>query len=183
MNTRSRSVRPGAPPNTSRDRRVRPRGAPLRAAGGHTLLELLAALLIVACLATLATASYAHFTVAARRFDARAALTGLAAAQERHFLRYSSYAERLAPGAGAAELAADDADVEGMLPSPAVSPQSHYSLAIGEAVGTDYRLEARPRGAQARDTECALFVLDRSGLRTARDASGRDTTRRCWAGA
>lgn len=152
---------------------------------GHTLLELLAALVIVACLVSLATASYAHFTVAARRFDARAALVALAAAQERHFLRHASYAGQLATtdaGTGSAG-ASDDSNTPDVLPSPAISPQAHYSLAI-EAVGaTAYRLEARPRGAQARDTECAVFVLERSGLRTARSASGADTTRRCWAGA
>lgn len=152
---------------------------------GHTLLELLTTLAIVACLATLATASYTHFTVAARRFDARAALAGLAAAQERHFLRYSSYASRLAyAGESAVTLGGRDAaDVPGVLPWSDVSPQAHYTLAIGEAAGTDYRLEARPRGAQARDSECAVFVLERSGLRSARNASGEDTTRRCWAGA
>mgnify|MGYP002780976976 CR=1 FL=1 len=152
---------------------------------GHTLLELLAALAIVACLVTLATASYAHFTVAARRFDARAALVALAAAQERHFLRHASYAGRLAPAAvGAGDAGADDGSGgPDVLSSPAISPQAHYSLMIGAAADAEYRLEARPRGAQARDTECAVFVLERSGLREARSASGEDTTRRCWAGA
>lgn len=156
-------------------------------ARGHTLLELLAALAIVASLATLATASYVHFTVAARRFDARAALTGLAAAQERHFLRHSSYADRFAstdPRGGAGGLAvSDERDAPGALPASDVSPQAYYALVIGDVAGTDYRLEARPRGAQARDRECAVFVLERSGLRYARDAAGEDTTRRCWAGA
>jgi type IV pilus assembly protein PilE len=156
-------------------------------ARGHTLLELLAALAIVASLATLATASYAHFTVAARRFDARAALAGLAAAQERHFLRYSSYAHRFTsadPRGSAGGLGVpDEPDVPGALPASDLSPQAYYALAIGDVAGTDYRLEARPRGAQARDRECAVFVLERSGLRYARDAAGEDTTRRCWAGA
>lgn len=158
--------------------------APVR---GHTLLELLAALAIVACLATLATASYGHFTIVARRFDARAALAGLAAAQERHFLRYASYAHRLASAAAGPDGAdlggLADANLPGVLPWSAISPQEHYTLAIGDAGDADYRLEARPRGAQARDRECAVFVLERSGLRYARNASGDDTTRRCWAGA
>ena len=121
----------------------------------------------------------------ARRFDARAALVALASAQERHFLRYTRYADRLAPETTAAgpRGGGGDADVEGTLTSPAVSPQAHYALAIGAVADEDYRLEARPRGVQARDTECVLFVLERSGLRSARDAAGRDTTRRCWAGA
>jgi type IV pilus assembly protein PilE len=156
-------------------------------ARGHTLLELLVALAIVASLAALATASYAHFTVAARRFDARAALAGLAAAQERHFLRHASYANRFAstdPRGGAGGLGVtDEPDAPGVLPASDVSPQAYYALAIGDVAGTDYRLEARPRGAQARDRECAVFVLERSGLRYARDAAGDDTTRRCWTGA
>jgi type IV pilus assembly protein PilE len=163
------------------------RPAPRASARGHTLLELLAALAIVTSLATLATASYAHFTVAARRFDARAALAGLAAAQERHFLRYSSYADHFAstgPRDASGGLGVPgEPDSPGALPASDLSPQAYYDLAIGGVAGTEYRLEARPRGAQARDRECAVFVLERSGLRYARDAAGEDTTRRCWAGA
>jgi type IV pilus assembly protein PilE len=157
-----------------------------RAARGHTLLELLAALAIVACLAALASASYTHFLVAARRFDARAALTGLAAAQERHFLRHSSYATRLAAAGedtSGGGPGSDGEEAPDALAGWHQSPQAHYRLAIGGADADDYRLEARPRGAQSRDRECAVFVLERSGLRSARSTSGADTTRRCWAGA
>lgn len=157
---------------------------------GHTLLEVLVALAVVACLATLATASYTHFVVAARRFDARAALLALAAAQERHFLRHAEYAARLAPTRGAPAGTpgepAPEAPTEpppGTLRWPDVSPQSYYAVAIATAENGGYRLEARPRGAQAGDRECAVFVLDGTGLRGARSAAGADTTRRCWSGA
>lgn len=144
---------------------------------GHTLLELLVAMAIVATLASLATASYSHFVVTSRRFDARAALGAVAAAQERHYLRHSAYAARFAPPAAAADVP------PGTLPMLDLSPQEHYALALVVDAPQGYRVEARPRGSQARDRECALFVLESTGMRSARDASGTDTTRRCWAGA
>ncbi len=146
----------------------------------HTLVELLVALAIVGILGALANASYVHFVLAARRFDARAALAAVAASQERHRLRHATYAARLSvapPGVPPA------AEVPGTLPLGPFSPDEHYVVTIAGADVDGYTLEARPRGGQRRDRDCALFVLESGGLRRAESASGADTTRRCWSGA
>jgi type IV pilus assembly protein PilE len=153
---------------------------------GHTLLELLIATLIAALLAALATAGYTRFVDASRRADGRAALLALAAAQERHFLRHATYAERLAPPAEGASLpgapAAAPPDNPAEVAWPDVSPQGHYRLGIASGGVNGYRLTATPQGVQARDEPCVLLLLDGTGHREARDADGSDATRRCWTG-
>jgi type IV pilus assembly protein PilE len=157
---------------------------------GHTLIEVLAALAIVAILAALAQASHAHFVLAARRVEARAALTAVAAAQERHYLRHARYAERIDDHAeGDAGSPAVPGDVNRSSDDPtrlAFSTRvatAHYRLEIAAADAEGYRLEARPVGAQQRDLDCALFVFEATGRRWASDARGAVATRRCWGAA
>ncbi len=155
---------------------------------GHTVLEVLVALAIVATLAALAQASHAHFVLAARRVEARAALTAVAAAQERHYLRHARYAERLqerpdeyaiGPANGGDRGDADDPTT---LAFHAPTVTEHYRIEIAAADADGYRIEARPVGTQRRDRDCALFVFDATGRRWAADAAGTSATRRCWAG-
>jgi type IV pilus assembly protein PilE len=157
---------------------------------GHTLLEVLAALAIVAILAALAQASYAHFALAARRVEARAALTAVAAAQERHYLRHARYAERIDGSAdGDGGSPALPGTTNGSSEDPATlafsvrAATGHYRLEIAAADAEGYRLEARPVGAQRRDLDCALFVVEATGRRWAADARGAAATQRCWGGA
>lgn len=152
------------------------------AAFGHSLLELLVALSIVALLAALAQASYSRFVLGARRLDARTALADVAAAQERHYLRYARYAERLLDAPPPATTARALGPDEFTLPLAEISPQAWYRIAVVAADDEGYRLEARPQGLQGEDRECALFVLEATGRRSARNASGGDSSRRCWAG-
>lgn len=164
--TRSRSMRRPRPP-----------------ARGHTLLELLVALAIVATLTVLAQASYSRFVLGARRLDARLALADVAAAQERHYLRYARYAEQLLDDASRVSTVRPLGPDDTTLPVAGTSPQSYYRIAIVAADEEGYRLEARPLGGQMQDRVCALFVLEATGRRTAQDSSGADSSRRCWSGA
>jgi type IV pilus assembly protein PilE len=143
------------------------------------LLELLIAMAIAALLSALASSAYGRFVDASRRADGRAALLALAAAQERHLLAHATYAERLvAPGSAPDPESADGS----ALPWPDVSLQQHYAVTIARGDVEGYRLEARPRGVQARDRGCVLLALEGTGRREARDESGADVTRRCWGG-
>jgi type IV pilus assembly protein PilE len=149
---------------------------------GHTLLEILVALAIVAALASIAQASYTQFVVGARRLDAREALSTLAAAQERHYLRHARYAVRLLGDASAGPQTRTPGPDEATLPLPDTSAQRFYRIAIVAADDESYRLEARPQGSQLRDRDCAVFTIEATGRRSAHDASGADSTRRCWSG-
>ena len=150
-----------------------------------TLVEVLAALAIVAVLASLAVASHERFLLAARRLDARAALVALAAAQERHRLAHGRYADRLAPANPARAAAGvprtgDGGATPAALAYDATSPEGWYELRIAAVDDDGYRLEARARGAQRRDRDCASLTLDGTGGRAGFDAEGRENTARCW---
>lgn len=146
------------------------RAATLRAV---TLIELLAALVVVAILAAIAVPSYRSYVIRSQRTDAMAALLRIQAAQEKFFLQHHRYARALAPP-----------PPEG-LGFPEVSENGHYALALETppdanplafvAVATP-----QPGGGSADDARCRRFSIDQNGLRRALDAAGEDRTAECW---
>lgn len=161
--------------------RLRAVRARLRA---FTLLEILATLAIVAILATLAVGSHGRFLLTARRYDARAALVALAAAQERHRLAHGRYAAAFAnprnPASGGADNPSTRESTDDSLSFAATSPEGWYELRILAGDEQRYALEARARGAQRRDGACARFTLDDTGGRGAYAVEGTETTADCW---
>lgn len=139
-----------------------------------TLLELLAALVIVAVLAAIAYPSYRQHLLRAHRLEAIEALLLVAAAQESFHLRQGRYALRFAEGVDA------DADLLS-LPVAPLTQGGRYRLGL-DATGARYVAEARPvpGAGQEADTRCARFALDASGRRSAFDSAGRDATTQCW---
>lgn len=136
---------------------------------GYTLLELLVVLSIATTLAVLGLSGYDRSIAAAHRAEARAALLALASAQERHYLDHSRYAARLGGGDDDEALAFDPETASGW-----------YAVSILAGDRAEFRAEARAQGTQRRDHGCAVFVLESSGRREARDADGADATARCW---
>jgi type IV pilus assembly protein PilE len=152
---------------------------------GFTLVELVVALSIAAIVTVLATSGYERTVRKARRLDARAALAAVASAQERHYLEYARYASRFDPGVRSALEGDPDAGAEAelaeALPLAPTSPDGYYTLALEpDADALGYVVLARPRGAQQRDSGCAVFTLDDAGNRVARNARGDDVTASCW---
>ncbi|MFO7278394.1 MAG: type IV pilin protein [Pseudomonadota bacterium] len=145
-------------------------GTARRASRGVTLVELMIVVMIVAILASIAVPSYQQYVLRTNRTDATSALLRIQAAQERFFLQNNRYSSNLsaAPPAG--------------LGIPDVTTSGKYDLAVAltNAAGTAYTATARPRGGQAKDTKCAVFSIDESGRRSARDGGGADVTAECW---
>ena len=75
-----------------------------RRATGLTLIELVVVVAIVALLGTIAVPSYRSYLLRSHRVEAKAALLGLAVAQERFYLQHNRYAADaeldIAPPAG-----------------------------------------------------------------------------------
>ena len=139
---------------------------------GLTLVELLVTLVVAATLAAIAVPSYRAQLLRAHRFEAMEALLSAAAAQERFHLANGRYAAwLLGEGDGGPTLAV----------AP-VTAGGRYRLELHEAGADRYRAAARPvdgRGQDA-DARCAVFEIEASGRRGARDAAGRDSTTECW---
>ena len=122
-----------------------------RAQGGFTLIELMIVVIIVAILAAIAYPSYQNYVRESKRADAHAALTRVAALQEKFFSDNNRYATGLtALGYGA---------------NPAPSPDGYWVVSTASVDPTvDYALSAAPSGGHT-DPACAAITLNSAGLK------------------
>lgn len=138
---------------------------------GFTLVELVVAMVVAAILVAIAVPSYTSYVIKARRNDARTALLGLAALEERYYSTANTYS------ASASDLG---------FASGAVWPQTvgsgYYTVSVASvaaatasAVAT-YTITATPVGTQAKDTDCTSLSINQTGTR----AAIPNTDGRCW---
>jgi len=134
---------------------------------------LLAALAIVALLATFAYPSYRGALLRAHRLEAVDALLGLAAAQERFHVAHGHYADRLDAGS--------DASVPG-LAIGTITSGGHYRLTVTASGDADFTATATvlEGSGQEADERCSVFSIRADGQRRAEDSGGRDMTGPCW---
>jgi type IV pilus assembly protein PilE len=139
---------------------------------GVTLLELMAVVVIIGILASIAIPSYRTYLLRSQRTDATAALLRTAAAQEKFYLQNNRYATN-------DEL--DDAPPVG-LGIPATE-HGYYTVTLASVDSTlDFTATATAKagGAQAKDIQCVTFTINQTGTRTAVDNSNADSTGNCW---
>lgn len=139
---------------------------------GITLIELVIVMVIIGVLASIAVPSYQNYVRRANRTDGRAALLGLATAQEKFYLQCNSYAPNL--GTSANDCGA------GTVQFPTSSERGYYTIAVTAADTEGWTATATPNGLpQSKDSKCQSFQLTSTGLKTASDGSV-DTTADCW---
>lgn len=133
-------------------------------AGGFTLVELMIVIVIVGILAGVAYPGYRDYVERSRRADAKALVLLTGQRLERCYANNATY----------------DGCVEGTLDST----EGYYqaSVATQSSAPTLYTVTVVPVPAtpQANDSDCARFVLDQSGARSAFSADDTDTTGTCW---
>lgn len=140
---------------------------------GVTLLELMAVVVIVAVLASIAIPSYRGYLLRAQRTDATAALLRVAAAQEKFYLQNNRYAANselpTAPPAGLG------------IPK---TERGYYTLALDDTKNntTEFLATATPTtgGAQSKDKDCVSFTINQAGTRTAKNNGGSANNEACW---
>jgi type IV pilus assembly protein PilE len=130
---------------------------------GMTLIELVVVVAIVAVLAAIAVPSYRTYLLRSHRAEAKSMLLNLSAAQEKFYLQNNTYADN---------DALEDAPPAG-LGLPATTQHGHYTIEIDAADANGWAATATAAGSQARDTHCATFSIDDTGVRTAASAD-------CW---
>jgi type IV pilus assembly protein PilE len=141
---------------------------------GVTLLELMAVVVIVGILASIAVPSYRGYILRAQRSDATAALLRVAAAQEKFYLQNNTYTTTL--GSGGLNLVASGNATE----------KGWYSLSIaaptGFTIGTAYVATATAISGQNqyKDGDCRTFTIRETGERGATNAGGTSNTTACW---
>lgn len=132
---------------------------------GFTLIELVIVVAIVALLAAIALPAYNKYVQKSRRSYAYDALTAEQTALERCYAAVFTYVGCAAVPASAVAP-----------PAPATS---YYTVTAVTAAST-YALTATTLGAQVADTTCTTLTLNSTGVRTAQNSGGSDTTTSCY---
>jgi type IV pilus assembly protein PilE len=133
-------------------------------ANGHTLIEVLLALAIVALLATAGVQSWQQLLRSQRRAEGRTALLAVLQQQERHFSRYGRYQPFDAAAPGGFKWHSG--------PTPADSAYGLSAVACaGETVARCVMAVAQPGSAGATsgfaDPVCGALTLDSRGRQQA----------------
>lgn len=139
---------------------------------GFTLVEIMITLVIISIIAMIAIPSYRDSVIKAHRTDARSAVLEVAALQEKHYFQFAQYAANIAGLAGCNA-------------GCATSPEGKYALAISNAAcgdGTCFTVTATPVAGEGQDDDdtCATFSLTHTGLKSATDSGGGNSTALCW---
>lgn len=134
---------------------------------GVTLLELMAVVVIIGILGTIAVNSYRGYLLRTNRTEARMALLQIQANQEKFFLQNNRYADT-------AELSLGTTAVPPGLGIPATTPGGHYTITLARPTTTTYTATATAINGQTKDaTACRTLTINEVGSRT---PTGND----CW---
>jgi len=131
---------------------------------GMTLIELLAVIIILGILTTIAVPSYRAYLIRSQRTEARTSLLQVQAAQEKFYLQNNAYTNNMTA-----------------LGVPATSDTGLYTIAVPTlgAAGQSYTATATPvtGGSQAADTKCTQLSVTDTGVR---GATGSGGVAQCW---
>ena len=134
---------------------------------GFTLTELLVVVAVIGILGAVGYPSYQNYVREAKRTDGQGALLSMATEQERHYLSNNTYS-------------GTTADVWTAVGGNFRSPEGHYTLLAVSGNASSFTVRATARAEQAADTDCAVFELDNTGRKVARNSGGTDTSAICW---
>ena len=136
---------------------------------GITLIEMVVVVSIIGILVAIAYPQYLDRTMKAKRVDAKAALLGLAAEQEKFFLKNNRFAATLEE-----------------MGNP-TTENGYYTLSLSSASDTEYVLTATAddgngsaQTGQELDEDCRKFSINQVGQKTAKTKADADSTAICW---
>jgi len=133
---------------------------------GFTLIELMIVVTIVGLLAAVAIPGYAQYVRRAHRSEGMAALSALAAAQEKYYLSNNTYTS----------------DIKNDLKLSSTTEHGYYTMKVTSADASEFTAIAVPSSGspQLEDTDCLSFTLNSAGSRTSTDKGGSDSSATCW---
>ena len=140
---------------------------------GFSLIELLAVLVIIGILTTIAFPGYRSYITRVHRSDGQTGLLDLAARMERHFSENNDYQKATIGSGQATDVLSNSLSTEGW-----------YILSITSATDSTYALQAIPTGSQAtHDTLCQTLTFNSAGSKGIRPGpvgTPTGTPLKCW---
>jgi type IV pilus assembly protein PilE len=149
-----------------------------RRSSGFTMLEILAALVVVAILAAIAIPSYSSYMIRGQRAAAKVALEQAAQFMERNYTSNGCY--NYAAQANCQSQSGTGLTLPTSLQSaPNNGGAATYAIALDPAVlaSQSYSLTATPAFT---DTDCGVLKLDNTGAKTATGTIGASNPNACW---
>ncbi len=129
---------------------------------GFNLIELLIAVSIIGILSAICLPLFSHHIIKERRLEAAVAMHKLAVAFEHFYVVHHSYKTATLKDLAIPEKIADN----------------RYQLIIAAASDSDFKLQAKPLGDQAKkDPLCGILTLDSHGNKS---ISGSGKLTDCW---
>jgi type IV pilus assembly protein PilE len=146
---------------------------------GFTLIELMITLLVLGIVAAIAVPSYRSYVLRANRTEARAALLGLAAAEEKYYLQCNTYVSTLD---STKDNTCAATGVAASLKYAATSERGYYTIAVTAADTNTWTATATAVGSQPQssDTKCQFFQLTSAGVKTAKNSGNAANDAECW---
>ena len=132
---------------------------------GFTLVELMVTIVVVSILASIAIPGYTSQIRKSRRTEARNAVLDAAAREERFYATHNFYTQTNTDMGYAT------------FPAPVGNYYTLNVVCADKACVTGYQVTATATGAQLKDTACASFMVDQTGLQTATPAANNTL---CW---
>lgn len=138
-----------------------------------TLMELLVVIGILGIVAAVAVPTYRKYLLRSQRTEAKIALLQLQTAQEKHYLQYNAYTDKVTTATTAASPG---------LGLPGVSETNKYDIKVTTlgGGGQSYTATASPHagGGQEDDKDCGNFTIDDRGRRG--NSTGSSKVEACW---
>ncbi len=139
---------------------------------GFTLIEMMIVVSVLGILTSIAYSSYMKSVMKSNRTDAKTELADLAQRMQRCYTANGTYA-----------TAAGVCTIIDALSSAGVTTRGNfYVVKASNLTATTYTLTATPATAsiQSKDIDCASFVLNQRGNKSAQNKLLADSTDKCW---
>ena len=140
---------------------------------GFTAIDVLITVGIVGILASVAYPSYVSQMQKTHRAEAATELAALAQAQERFYAQFRTYTSVV-------KSPEDCAGADCGLGWQSDNTENDFYRLTANGNDNLYMLTATAHGSQVKDSDCQALSINNTGIKSARNSAGQDTTEKCW---
>lgn len=143
-----------------------------RSESGFTLIELMVVVTLIAILGGIAYSSYTNAVRKSHRTEATTEVMSYTQRIQRCFTVNGTFITS----------DTEKCQILDELEDGLTTARGYYSIAASDITATTYTLTATPVTGmgQDKDIECASFVINQAGTRSATDSADVDATSTCW---